>query len=39
MLQAKLSAQDYSDVLRLQARLVEIVTTADAEALRPGRNR
>jgi len=39
MLRAKLSAQDYSDILRLRARLVEIVTSADAEALRPGRNR
>ena len=39
MLRAKLSAQDYSDVLRLYARLVEIVTSADAEALRPGKSR
>ena len=34
MLRATLSAQDYSDVLRLHARLLEIVTNADAEALR-----
>jgi len=32
---ATLSPQDYADVLRLHTRLVEIVLTADAEALRP----
>lgn len=32
---ARLSPQEYADALRLHARLVEIVLTADAEALRP----
>ena len=38
MFRAKLSSQDYTDALRLHARLVEIVTSANAEALRPARN-
>ena len=38
MLRAKLSSQDYADALRLHARLVEIVASAKAEALRPPRN-
>ena len=38
MLRAKLSSQDYTDALRLHARLVEIVASANAEALRPVRN-
>lgn len=32
---ARLTSQDYADALRLHARLVEIVLTRDAEALRP----
>jgi hypothetical protein len=32
---ARLTPQDYADAIRLHARLVEIVLTADAEALRP----
>jgi hypothetical protein len=38
LIRARLSPQDYADALRLHARLVEIVTTADADALRPPRS-
>ena len=38
LIRARLSPQDHADALRLHARLVEIVTTADAAALRPPRS-
>lgn len=38
LIRARLSPQDHADALRLHARLVEIVTTADADALRPPRS-